>query len=212
MNEDTWSDFLDHLIQHTHCTPDHPLLLILDNLKSQISFKAVEKAKSNGIVLLTLPPHTSHRMQPLDVTVYCPFKTLYSQALDGWMRSNPGKTVSIYQVAGLVNETFLSAVTPQNITSGFKSTGIFPYNREIFPEEAFAPSMVSDRPNPELQPASTGPSTSDDLDGPLPADEPLTANPCILHGPHGCISPVDSDVSHVTSGPGYVSPHEILPL
>lgn len=224
MNEDTWPEFLDHLIQHTKCTPDNPMLLILDNLKAHISFKAVEKARSNGIVLLTLPPHTSHRMQPLDMTVYGPFKTLYSRALDGWMRSNPGKTVSIYQIAGLVNEAFLSAVTPRNITSGFKFTGIFPYNRDIFPEEAFAPSMVSDWPNPELQPASTGPSTSDGPDGPCPADDPpadeppaaddllADANPSTARGPHGCASPADSDVPCVPSRPGYVAPHEILPL
>ncbi len=129
MNEDTWAEFLDHLIQHTN--PDRPMLLILDNLKAHISLKAVEIAKSNSIVLLTLPPHTSHRMQPLDVTVFGPFKTQYSRALDGWMRSNPGKTVSIYQIAGLVNEAFMSAVTPRNITSGIKTSGIFPYNREI---------------------------------------------------------------------------------
>ena len=53
MNEDTWPEFLDHLIQHTKCTPDHPMLLILDNLKTHISLKAVEKAKSNGIVLVS---------------------------------------------------------------------------------------------------------------------------------------------------------------
>ena len=114
------------------------MLLILDNLKAHISLKAVEIAKSNSIVLLTLPPHTSHRMQPLDVTVYGPFKTKYSRAPDGWMRSNSGKTVSIYQIAGLVNEAIMSAVTPRNITSGFRSSGIFPYNREIFPDEAFS--------------------------------------------------------------------------
>ncbi len=214
MNEDTWAEFLDHLIQHTNCTPDRPMLLILDNLKAHISLKAVEIAKSNGIVLLTLPPHTSHRMQPLDVTVFGPFKTQCSRALDGWMRSNPGKTVSIYQIAGLVNEAFMSAVTPRNITSGFRSSGIFPYNRYIFPDEAFAPSMVSDRPNPELQPA-----TADDPDGPPPADDPpaadnalADANPSTVHGPHGCASPADSDVPRVPSQPGYVSPREILPL
>src|SRR4029434_6438840 len=48
-------------------------------------------------------------------------------------RSNPGKTVPIYQITGLLNEAFLSAVTPRNITSGCRS------NRDIFPEEAFAP-------------------------------------------------------------------------
>ena len=64
MNEDTWPEFLDHLIQHTQCTPDRPMLLILDHLKAHISLKAVEKAKSNGIVLLTLPSHTSLRSRP----------------------------------------------------------------------------------------------------------------------------------------------------
>lgn len=168
MNEDTWPEFLHCLIQHTNCTPDHPMLLILDNLKAHISRKAVEIAKSNGIVLLTLSPHTSHRMQPLDVTVFGPFKIQYSRALDGWMRSNPGKTVSIYQVAGLVNEAFISTVTPRNITSGFRSTGIFPYNQDIFPDEMFAPSMMSDRPIPELQRA-------DDPNGPAPRDDPAPA-------------------------------------
>ena len=76
--------------------------------------------------------------------------------------------------------------------------------------------MVSDRPNPELQPASTGlstsddpsgPSTSDDPDGPRPADDPegpippneppadeppaaddplADAGPSTARGPHGC--------------------------
>ena len=250
MNEDIWPEFLHHLIQHTNCTPDRLILLILDNLKAHISLKAIEICKSNGIVLLTIPPHTSHHMQPLDVTVYGPFKSQYSQALDGWMRSNPGKTISIYQTAGLVNEAFMSAVTPRNITSGFRCTGIFPYNRDIFPDEAFAPSMVSDRPNPELQPAIAddldgpppaddldgpppgddldgpppgddldGPPPADDLDGPSPADDPpadepptAPADPSTAHGPHGCASPADSDVPRVPSRPGYVSPHEILPL
>ena len=79
--------------------------------------------------------------------------------------------------------------------------------------------MVSDRPNPDLQPASTGPSTSDDPDGPLPADEPpaaddplADANPSTARGPHGCASPADSDVPRVPCRPGYVSPREILPL
>lgn len=186
MNEDIWPEFLDHLIQHTKCTPDHPMLLILDNLKAHISLKAVEKTKSDGIVLLTLPPHTSHHMQPLDVAVYGLSKTIYSRALDGWMRSNQGKTASIYQILGLVNQAFLS-VTPRNITSGFKSTGIFPYNSSVFPEEAFAPSMLSDRPNPELQPASIGPSTSDSIPQKNPGKqesvgEQLFTFPCNFQG------------------------------
>ncbi|GAA6080018.1 uncharacterized protein LOC119495270 isoform X1 [Tachysurus ichikawai] len=118
--------------------------------EAHISLRALDLAKSKGIVMLTIPPHTSHRLQPLDKSVYGPFKTYYNRALDGWMRSNPGKTASIYHIPVCVNEAFMSAMTPQNICSGFRSTGIFPYNRYILSDAEFEPSMVSDRPNPDV--------------------------------------------------------------
>ena len=52
-------EYLDHLILHTSCTKDNPILLILDNHGSHISIQAVQKARDNGIVLLTIPPHTN---------------------------------------------------------------------------------------------------------------------------------------------------------
>ncbi|KAK0136737.1 Jerky -like [Merluccius polli] len=57
MNEEAFTIFLEHFIHHTNCSIDHPVLLILDNHKSHISLKAVT-AKENGVVMLTLPPHT----------------------------------------------------------------------------------------------------------------------------------------------------------
>ncbi|KAJ4935245.1 hypothetical protein JOQ06_016781, partial [Pogonophryne albipinna] len=97
MNEDAFLIFLKHFIRHTNCSTDHPVLLILDNHESHISLKSVTIAKENGVIMLTLPPHTSHRLQPLDKTVYGPLKTYYNRAMDGWMRSHPGRTVSIYE-------------------------------------------------------------------------------------------------------------------
>ena len=135
-------------------------------------------AKENGVIMLTLPPHTSHRLQPLDKTVYGPLKTYYSRAMDGWMRSHPGRTVTISEIPELVNQAFLSAMSPTNITSGFRATGIFPFNRDIFPEEDYAPSMVTDRANPEDEPSATAdlpeeqPSTSATVHLPAPSHEP----------------------------------------
>ena len=97
--------YLSHLIQHIRCSTDHQILLILDNHESHVSFPAVEKAKENGIVLLTIPPHTSHRLQPLDVSVYGPLKTGYNKALDAWMREKPGRTATIYDIPGLIKNS-----------------------------------------------------------------------------------------------------------
>ncbi|KAL2097010.1 hypothetical protein ACEWY4_006217 [Coilia grayii] len=133
---------------HTNCCPTTPLLLILDNHDSHVALEAVNVAKENGIIMLTLPPHTSHQLQPLDKSVFGPLKRYYNRAVDGWMRSNPGKVATIYDVPEMVNTAFRSAMSRQNIQSGFEATGIFPYNRKKFTDADFEPAEVSNRPAP----------------------------------------------------------------
>ncbi|KAL2092745.1 hypothetical protein ACEWY4_012543 [Coilia grayii] len=147
-NQEIFVTFLKHLIQHTNCCPTTPLLLILDNHDSHVALEAVNVAKENGIIMLTLPPHTSHQLQPLDKSVFGPLKRYYNRAVDGWMRSNPGKVATIYDVPEMVNTAFRSAMSRQNIQSGFEATGIFPYNREKFTDADFEPAEVSNRPAP----------------------------------------------------------------
>lgn len=145
-NEDIFIDYLHHFIAHVKCSPTNKVLLILDNHDSHATLEAVDLAKSNGIVLLTLPPHTSHRLQPLDVAVFGPFKTCFNHAMDGFLRSNPGRTVTIYEVAILVCSAQLKAMTPTNAIAGFRSTGICPYDRDIFSDCDFLPAQTTDQP------------------------------------------------------------------
>ena len=72
--------------------------LILDNVDAHVSLTAIDLARENGVVMLTIPPHTSHYLQPLDRTCYGSFKTVFGVAMDGWMRSPPGRAVTIYDV------------------------------------------------------------------------------------------------------------------
>lgn len=145
INTETFVGYMDHFIHHTRCTPERKVLLILDNHEAHISLAAVDKAKANGVALLTIPPHTSHRLQPLDTAIYGPYKRAYARAMDAWMRSNPGKTVSIYDIPSLVNEVHVCACVPRNILSGFRSAGIYPFNRDIFTDADYAPANVTDR-------------------------------------------------------------------
>lgn len=74
---------------------------------------------------------------------------------------NPGKTISIYDVAGLLGKAFPQAFTPKNIVNGFISTGIWPLNRNIYNDDDFLSSSVTDRPQAVPSTPSTGePSTS----------------------------------------------------
>jgi len=124
----------------------NPAVLLMDNHISHLSIDAIDMAKENGLTLLTFPPKCSHKLQPLDVGVYGPFKRYYSSLCDSWMTSNPGKTLSIYDIAELSGQAFQRSFTIENISSSFKSTGIFPYNPNIFTDDVFLPALVTDIP------------------------------------------------------------------
>ena len=148
MQEDDFVVFLKHFVNHAKPDKDDPVLLILDNHDSHLSIEALNFCKESGIILLSLPPHTSHKLQPLDRGVYGPFKKAVNSVCDSWMLNNPGQTMTIYHIPGIVREALPLAITPKNIMSGFSCTGIVPFNRNIFDEMEFAPSLATDRPNP----------------------------------------------------------------
>ena len=77
--------------------------------------------------------------------MYGPYKRAYERAADAWMRSHPNTTLNIYDIPGLVLEAQMSACVPRNIIARFQRIGIFPYNSEIFCDDNFAASAVSDR-------------------------------------------------------------------
>ena len=137
---------LEHLVKYSNCSVMNRILVIMDNHVSHISIEAITFAKAHGIVLLTFPPHCSHRLQPLDVGVYGPFKSAIKIAFNDWMRSNPGKAITIYNVAELANKAFNKSFTSENITNSFKKSGIWPVNSMIFNDEDFGASFVTDQP------------------------------------------------------------------
>lgn len=101
--------------------------------------------------MLSFPPHCSHKLQPVDRSVNGPLKKAVNSACDAWMRSNPGSTMTIYHIPTIVSRAYLLAMTPNNVQAGFRCTGVYPYNRDIFTELDFCPSFVSDRPIPGPQ-------------------------------------------------------------
>lgn len=72
-------------------------------------------AEENGMVMLSLPLHCSHQLQPLDRTVYGPLKRHINKVCDAWMSTNAGKTMSINDIPGIVAITYPLAATPLNI-------------------------------------------------------------------------------------------------
>jgi len=59
-----------------------PQVLICDGHDSHITASWLEHCRKNNIILLVLPPHSSHLTQPLDVGVFKLLKTFMASAIE----------------------------------------------------------------------------------------------------------------------------------
>ena len=122
--------------------PARPVLLIEDGHSSHITVEVIEKARSNGVHMLCLPAHTTHILQPLDVGVFKSLKAHYSKACKQYLAANPGRVVTTDVIASLLGKSWPQAVTPVNIMSGFRKTGVYPLNPGQITDRQTAPSKA----------------------------------------------------------------------
>ena len=54
--------------------------------------------------------------------------------------------MTIYDIPDIAGEALTDSVTPWNVAAGFVKAGVFPFNRDLFTDQDFAPSPVTDRP------------------------------------------------------------------
>lgn len=74
MKEVHFIEYIRHFIKYSKASKENPLVLLLDNHDSHLSPGALNICKEQGITVLSFPPHCSHKLQPLDRSVYGPLK------------------------------------------------------------------------------------------------------------------------------------------
>ncbi|KAK3932672.1 Tigger transposable element-derived protein 6 [Frankliniella fusca] len=146
--KETFIDSMNHFIKCTNSSQDNPTLLLLDNVDTHFSTVVLDLAKDNGVTIFTFPPHCTHKLQPLDVGFFGPFKSYYDKAIHSFILSNPGVSITIYHLAGFVRDALCKAAIPSTIINSFQKAGICPFNRDIFQECDFIMATVTHQPNP----------------------------------------------------------------
>lgn len=139
----TWlSHFIARVKESFDLSQTSRHLLILDGHNSHVTLEVIHKASQAGIDMVTLPSHTSHALQPLDVSVFASFKKAFRRIRDEWVLKNGGRAPTKEDLAEWVYKGLRKAATPKNIQSGFRTTGIFPLkstavDNQLGPSEAF---------------------------------------------------------------------------
>ena len=103
--------------------------MIGDNLSSHISLNVIQQCQQHDISFVLLPPNSTHILQPLDVSFFKPLKSAWRNVLLEWKKFSRG-AISKDVFPALLKETLdkIKASQSQNIKSGFRATGIIPFD------------------------------------------------------------------------------------
>jgi hypothetical protein len=104
-------------------------VLIYNGFRTHKTLKILEFCFKNNIILYHLPSHTSHKLQPCNISVFAPLKTAYRDQVN---RLNRGgiHTISKEHFTYLYAPARERALTKRNIVAGWAATGLFPFSPE----------------------------------------------------------------------------------
>lgn len=169
-----------------HTAHLRPALLILDGHGSHLTIDIIDLARQNNVILYCLPPHTTHLLQPLDVSVFKSLKSYFAK-LCGQVKLltlGSSRVVNINRTnfTAIFREAFEMSMGIPKIKNGFRKCGVYPFSAEaidwsnvLHDDPVTAPPLVSS-PGPST--SSDGPSTLNVTDD-IPAsikNNPLLEN------------------------------------
>ncbi|KAM4067733.1 DDE superfamily endonuclease [Hirsutella rhossiliensis] len=107
-------------------------LLITDGHSSHINMGFLEWCDQHRIIVAVFPPHSTHRLQPLDVSLFSPLSTAYTNQLIRWTAKTQGLVgLSKREFWTLFWNAFEASFSPENVESGWMRTGLLPFDPEV---------------------------------------------------------------------------------
>jgi len=113
-------------------------LLLLDGHKSHATFEFMWKCHENKVVVFYLPPHSSHVLQPLDLTCFSPVKGRYREQIANLARYDDASAVKKAKFLDCYQKASQEGLSEKNIKAGWRAAGLHPWN----PHKAIHSSQV----------------------------------------------------------------------
>jgi hypothetical protein len=107
-------------------------MLFVDGYGSHVTTSFLKAAMDLKILVVIYPPHSTHRLQPLDVGCFALLATYYSQNLKAFTSSSEGLTrMSKQQFFKVFWPAWQKAFTEKNVAFSWSKTGLVPWNPEV---------------------------------------------------------------------------------
>ena len=97
-----------------------PVIFTFDGHVFHLTYSTIVKALQRNVIIVWIPPHTSHVLQPLDVTVFKLFKDHWCRILLKFYRET-SKVI----FPSLIKKLW-GKISSDNSVSGFRGAGLWP--------------------------------------------------------------------------------------
>lgn len=111
-----------------------PAAVFFDNVSSHLNHEVIELAEKHKIMLIPLPPNSTHLTQPCDVAIFRPLKKHWRVVVDEACTEakREGRRMPATLPCAEFAQLFKKAMDmwthmPGSIVSGFRKTGIYPF-------------------------------------------------------------------------------------
>ncbi|KAG2001081.1 hypothetical protein GB937_010526 [Aspergillus fischeri] len=104
-------------------------LLILDGHGSHLTPQFDQICTENDIIPICMPAHSSHLLQPLDVSCFSPLKRAYGRLIENKMQLGFNH-IDKFDFLEAYPQARTAIFSADNIKSGFSATGLIPLNPE----------------------------------------------------------------------------------
>jgi hypothetical protein len=108
-------------------TTGHYRMLVLDGHGSHLTPQFDQICTENHIIPVCMPPHSSHLLQPLDVSCFAVLKRQYGQLVEQRMRLGFNH-IDKHDFLTAFPTARTMAYKAENIRNGFAATGLVPFN------------------------------------------------------------------------------------
>lgn len=132
MNTETFYEYITNVFYPflINNNIEFPVILYVDGHVSHVTVPVVNFCRERKIEIITLYPHSTHIIQPLDIAYFHPLKDIYKKkAVPAWKNANNDRRIKKEDFPRVLEMAVNLFENEKNaIVNGFRAAGLSPFN------------------------------------------------------------------------------------
>lgn len=107
-----------------------PVIFFLDGHSSNINLHIAEFCKEKQIILTAFYPNATHCLQPLDVGVFSPLKSIWHNKVQSWRMDHLGLRLQREDFANILKLALEDGITIQTVKNAFRTCDTYLFSKD----------------------------------------------------------------------------------